>query len=193
MKHIESDVFACDECDKSFNQEWKLNAHKNTHKMHTCEQCDKTFKYQNLMEIHKQIAHEGKKLYCHFYNNDDECPNDEQCVFLHEKAGPCKYGDGCERDYCMYEHDFDDEDEESEDDAEDEKEKTFCNPSQSEDSDSEGKTYKCDMCQFFTEDKKRFKRHKFESHSVSGKYACMECEQQFETRKLFNNHKYFAH
>ena len=150
------------------------------------------------------------KLYCHFHNNNKVCPYDKECVYLHEESGLCKYMEICEGEYCMYKHESADVDEESEqeegsvnsdDNTNDEEnvddnetDRTFCNPSQSEESEvEEGKEYKCDMCTFRTEDKKRFTRHAFESHSVQGKYACMTCKSEFETRKLFTNHKYFAH
>ena len=70
---------------------------------------------------------------------------------------------------------------------------TFFNPSQSDESDdNEVENMKCEHCTFETEDKNRFLRHTFESHSVTGKYAGMKCKCEFENRKLFKNHKYFA-
>ena len=205
------------ECDKSFREEWKINAHTKVHKKYPCDQCSKTFQYESIKQKHIKIAHENLKLYCYFYNNNQQCPNGEECVFLHEDSAMCKYMKNCEREYCMYKHKDDHEiaeeidgntDEPSEEDVDDddihdagenddddnETDKTFYNPSQSDGSESdEEKKRKCDLCTFETEDKKRFKRHIYESHSVKGKYACMHCKQQFESRKLFNNHKYFAH
>ena len=71
--------------------------------------------------------------------------------------------------------------------------KTFCNPSESDDSEAdEKKKMKCDVCNFESEDKKRFERHRYESHSVTGKYACMKCKRHFDNRKEFNNHKFFG-
>ena len=122
--------------------------------------------------------------------------------------------ENCERDNCMYQHEIDEDDEKSEEEEESEEEQesakdddttdddvkddnvgdnTFCNPSQSDESENdEVKQRKCELCTFITGDKKTFKRHKFESHSVKGKYACMNCKRAFETRKLFNNHKYLG-
>ena len=126
------------------------------------------------MEKHKKVEHENLKLFCHFYNNGKDCPNNDNCVFLHEESGPCTYMESCERELCMYEHEEESDDEESDngENEEDETERTLFNPSHSEDSDCEGKEYNCEMCQFKTEDKSRYKRHKLESHSVIGKYTC---------------------
>ena len=150
------------------------------------------------------------KLYCHFFSNGKECPHDQECVYLHEESEMCRYMENCEREFCMYQHDIDEDSQESEEDEKDDEkdddkvdgddridddvnEKTFCNPSQSDESDdNEVESMKCEHCTFETEDKKRFVRHTFESHSVTGKYACMKCKSEFENRKLFNNHKYFA-
>ena len=122
--------------------------------------------------------------------------------------------ENCERENCMYQHisdndeeknedsdketdenddevdgDYDEDDDEvDEDDGKDETTyNTFCNPSQSDESEAdEKKKMKCDLCNFETEDRKRFDRHRFESHSVKGKYACMKCKQHFDNRKEFN-------
>ena len=32
------------------------------------------------------------------------CPFDKECVFLHEDADNCKYGESCERILCMFKH-----------------------------------------------------------------------------------------
>ena len=88
--------FECKECERSFNEEWKLEAHIKTHKLYSCEQCVKQFKSQDIKEKHVEIAHGNLKLYCCYFNNDVECVFDKECVFLHENAGPCKFGKKCE-------------------------------------------------------------------------------------------------
>ena len=37
--------------------------------------------------------------------NKKTCPYDEECVFLHEDSKLCRYGENCERTYCMFKHD----------------------------------------------------------------------------------------
>ena len=57
------------------------------------------------------------KMFCHYYNNDKECPYDDQCIFAHEESPDCKFGKGCERIKCMFQHE---ESDESEDEDENE-------------------------------------------------------------------------
>ena len=92
------------ECEKSFDQVWKLNAHKKVHEKYACEKCEKSFQYESIKDIHNKVTHNNVKLFCHYYNNDKECPNDQECVFLHEVSGPCRYMEICERENCMYQH-----------------------------------------------------------------------------------------
>ena len=150
-----------------FNEEWKLNAHKKTHRTHVCGECEETFKFEDILEKHKAIKHGNLRIFCSFFNNELECPHGEKCVFLHEHSDKCKYGEACERNNCMYKHKKDttmgddDEKEEVEDNGEnetdeeenensedesvnndndDECENTFYNPSQSEDEKSDAKS-----------------------------------------------------
>ena len=51
-----------------------------------------------------QISHENFNIYCHFFTDEKTCPYDVECVFLHEDSAKCKYGDACERLYCMFKH-----------------------------------------------------------------------------------------
>jgi hypothetical protein len=54
---INNEINHCDECEKVFNEEWKLSAHKKTHKNFKCNQCTKTFKTEDIMEKHIRIYH----------------------------------------------------------------------------------------------------------------------------------------
>ena len=57
------------------------------------------------MEKHIQISHGNMKIYCHFFNNEKKCPYENECIFLHDDAGFCRYGVLWERnDCCMYKH-----------------------------------------------------------------------------------------
>ena len=49
------------------------------------------------------------KIFCHFWNNDKECPYDDQCIFAHEDSPECKFGNGCERIMCMFQHEENDD------------------------------------------------------------------------------------
>ena len=88
MKNLFStDNFKCDECEKSFKDEKKLRDH--TEKMHVkyeCDDCDKVFKYEAVFEKHKEAAHEDIELFCHYFNNDKDCPFDDECIYIHEES-----------------------------------------------------------------------------------------------------------
>ena len=75
------------------------------HTKFACDQCGKQFKFMDTMEKHVKITHEKCKLFCHYFNNGKTCPFDKECVFLHEVADNCKYGESCERTLCMFKHD----------------------------------------------------------------------------------------
>ena len=45
----------CNECDKTFSDEWKLNAHKKTHKKFPCDRCEKSFQFESIKELHIKI------------------------------------------------------------------------------------------------------------------------------------------
>ena len=66
----------------------------------TCEKCEKAFKSKDIKEKHLRIAH----ACCCFYNNEEKCPYQDECVFLHEDSPVCRYGDSCERENCMFKH-----------------------------------------------------------------------------------------
>ena len=103
-KHRNPTTFECNECERKFDEEWKLCAHKKNHLKYPCNLCDKTFKSEDIRDIHVRISHEGLQLFCHFFNNKMKCPHGGECIFLHKESGICKYGGLCERKYCMYKH-----------------------------------------------------------------------------------------
>ena len=97
----------CNECSRMFDEEWKLKAHIKTHISYSCENCGKNFKSEDVLSKHKLIAHENHKLFCHYYNNQKECPFGDDCIFLHEDSSVCKYRKSCERINCMFKHEID--------------------------------------------------------------------------------------
>ena len=148
----------CEECHRVFDEMWKLEAHSKTHKKYECDKCDKIFSYEDTLNKHIQISHGNVKLFCHYFNNEKECPFEEECVFLHEHSDMCKYGELCERENCMYKHgdksddteeinDKEDENEEEDEEGDvdvDEPNTTFISPFQSRESLSED--YRCTSC-----------------------------------------------
>ena len=138
--HNTSGILKCEHCDMEFSEEWKYDAHVKTCKNNSCDQCDKIFKTSKTLNNHVKIAHEEVQIYCHYFNNEKECPFNEECIYIHEKTSQCRYGDACERILCMFQHEgiemcncgqpcaCGDEDDTSDDDVE-ECDKTFVNPS----------------------------------------------------------------
>ena len=96
--------YQCEVCAKQFKEEWKFSAHVRNHKKYSCDHCEKSFPYENIKVKHTEAVHGNLKIYCHFYNNQKECPFEEQCIFLHEQSEECKFGASCERINCMYQH-----------------------------------------------------------------------------------------
>ena len=109
-------------CDKKFREEKQLTQHKKTHLEFECDECDKIFDFEVNLEKHKEAVHEDVTLYCHYFNNNKECPYDEQCIYLHEESEKCKFGKLCERNLCMYIHDVEDDEDDSDSDADDDDE-----------------------------------------------------------------------
>ena len=111
--------YKCEECEKCFKDENKLQNHRD--KMHVkfeCDKCEKVFKYEAVLEKHKEAAHEDFPLFCHYYNNDKDCPFDDECMYIHEDSENCKFGRNCARSLCMYKHE-ESADTESDDDSSD--------------------------------------------------------------------------
>ena len=54
--------------------------------------------------MHTAVSHENMKIYCHYFNNLIECPFAQDCIFLHETSGSCRYGSLCQREKCMFRH-----------------------------------------------------------------------------------------
>ena len=117
-KHNTLTEFKCGECGRCFKSEKKLENHEKIHEKFECDECDKIFKYESLLDRHVDAVHSDPDfiIYCHYYNNDKECPFGDNCLYEHEESEKCKFGKGCERLMCMYRHN-DEDDENDEDDS----------------------------------------------------------------------------
>ena len=90
------------------------------HAKFECDECDKVFRYEQILEKHKEAEHEDVQLFCHYYNNEKECPFEDDCIFAHEDSEKVKFGGNCERNMCMFKHeDLVTETCDSDDDSED--------------------------------------------------------------------------
>ena len=124
-KHSCQADFKCDKCDESFKNENQLAIHQQKHGKFECDKCDCVYKFEGLLEKHIEVVHGSMKIFCHYINNDKDCPYDDQCIFSHDESPECKFGQGCERIMCMFQHDErdvsdDEEDEELEEESDEE-------------------------------------------------------------------------
>ena len=111
--------FKCDECGKTFRNQNQLNVHEKRHEKFECEECGNEYNFEGLLEKHNEAVHGSMKIFCHYFNNDKDCPFDDQCIFAHEESPKCKYGKGCERMLCMFQHEESDEEDDEEDGSDD--------------------------------------------------------------------------
>ena len=194
-------VFKCKKCERIFNEEWKLKAHQKSHNEHKCEQCEKTFRNEDIKLKHIKISHENLKIFCHFYNNSKACPFVDNCIFVHEKSEPCKFGELCERENCMYIHETCDDDENGADDEENygseevddcvnEAEKTFVNPYRSEESDAS-----CDDVPDKNDMKENVDEQSETINDADEKviWKCEVCKFETDNKQRFDRHKFENH
>ena len=69
-------------------------------------------RYEGLLDRHVDAVHCDPDyiIYCHYFNNDKECPFGDLCIYEHEDSVKCKFGKACERLRCMYKHNAEDDD-----------------------------------------------------------------------------------
>ena len=111
----------CNECGKCFEDKKKLDDHTSkAHVKYDCDECGQEFKFEAILEKHIEAVHRDDVLYCHYFNNDKDCPFDEECIYLHEDSEPCKFNGICERKLCMYKHETTEDDKDDSDCDDDE-------------------------------------------------------------------------
>ena len=173
ITHRSNGTYKCDKCERIFDEEWKLNAHLKMHGEISCEQCEKTFKCKEIFEKHFKIAHEGIKLYCHYYNNEEECPFAHNCIFLHENSPQCMFGKLCERIKCMFKHKSSDKHVSDNDDEKNEL-------------DTADESVICDNCDFIAADDISLEVHNVRKHG--GYFDCPFCHHRLKDEEDFNTH-----
>ena len=144
----------CDNCDEKFNDSWRLELHKKTHKNITplkCNICEKHF-YVNW-RLKKHIAsHNESNKFCHYFNNDKVCPFEEVgCKYKHAISENCKYDKNCRFKLCQFKH---------------------TNKNET------GKDIKCEACDHMATNREELSKHNKNEHEYL-KYDVMdECEKQ---------------
>ena len=167
-QHSTDGEFKCDECEKLFNSKNQLEKHEKIHEKFECEYCDKIFNYEGVLERHIEAVHTDSIIFCHYYNNDKDCPFGDVCIFEHDEAENCKYGKACERRMCMYSHtDEEDENESDEDNVNDDLDVAKLKPVLEKvklavekcDNLIEKCSFKCKICDFEGKDKNGLNMH----------------------------------
>ena len=106
MEHWTPVVKICEHCDELFVENWELEIHLKTHieaETYSCDECDKSSVLKWRLEKHRK-GHRGK-IFCHFYNNMQDCPYEEiGCMYLHEDSKICKYKKKCTTELCQFKH-----------------------------------------------------------------------------------------
>ena len=98
---------ACHLCGITFAKNCDIERHmKEVHeaeKKYKCVVCEKNFFLEWRRTKHMQI-HTDDVNYCHFYNNNKQCPFQEiGCMFLHKTAKLCTFKD-CGNKLCQFRH-----------------------------------------------------------------------------------------
>ena len=142
---------------------------------------------QIAFATHIEAVHGSMTIFCHYYNNEKECPFEDQCIFAHEDSPKCKFEDGFERMLCMFQHENkpenDDElEEENDDDANDEENIITINdiePSLKKVKEAMKKVnvllqkqtslFKCDACEFEARNINGLTMHKKAKHTENVK------------------------
>ena len=72
--------------DAILEQAENLDTHKSSaHEKFEWEECDKEFRYAAVLEKHIEAVHEDVKLFCHYFNNDKECPYMMKSEFIFKR------------------------------------------------------------------------------------------------------------
>ena len=91
MKSEHEKLHKCRMCEQTFPKICELETHimdSHEYKPFECTKCDKTFVLKWRLTKHRS-GHETE-FFCHYYNNEKECPFDKVgCKFRHEISPFC--------------------------------------------------------------------------------------------------------
>ena len=101
-------LLLCEHCETKLARAIDLETHMVNHGLlqkHSCELCGKKFHLKWRLRKHVKIhCQEAKAKYCHYFNNQKECPfNPVGCMYKHEKSGLCSK-QSCSNKLCEFEH-----------------------------------------------------------------------------------------
>ena len=104
-----SSTLNCNLCERTFQKNCDLETHiKDNHEKYdefSCDQCDKIFVTEWRLQKHTKIHSDKKQRNCHYFNNGKHCPFEMLgCKFLHILSDNCKLGQSCSLKLCSYQH-----------------------------------------------------------------------------------------
>ena len=168
----------CKTCDKVFSENCELEVHiKTDHQEineYGCDHCDKKFVLKWRLSKHRQ-NHSNKLIKkCHYFNNGKICPYEAiGCMFAHEIADSCKFGQICGNKLCSYTHSS----------TQTRKGTTIKEPRHKQGENPEREKFKCNKCELVFENKDDLTIHEHEDHitrtNLNGHDADAE-DDQFE-------------
>ena len=102
-------VMDCKLCEMTFDRFVDLENHIRTchanHQVFHCDKCEKGFVLKWRLKKHMRLHTENNVTYCHYFNNDRNCPfEDLGCKFLHKETKNCPFKSNCTRRLCPYRH-----------------------------------------------------------------------------------------
>ena len=120
-----------------------------------CNLCDKEFYLQWRLDKHQKV-HEQSVKYCHYFNNRQICPYDENgCMFVHNVSPMCRFNENCNNTLCQFRHQklrTEKEPSSAGDDNNCENPEELDQSKREDDTNDEDEVYPCDSCdQVFNE------------------------------------------
>ena len=107
MRKYHSIPIKCRFCDESFLETWMLEKNLNCHeeKRFRCDQCEQKFHLKWRLKKHMESHTNVNTKFCHFFNNEKECPYIEPgCMFKHEISPHCYFQKKCNKNLCQFQH-----------------------------------------------------------------------------------------
>ena len=107
VKEKHQKTIECNTCSFTCISNIDLEDHMKTHeqpKLFQYDICEKEFYLKWRLTKHRE-GHEQKRRYCHYFNNTQMCPYEENgCMFSHETSPVCSFSTKCTRKLCQFRH-----------------------------------------------------------------------------------------
>ena len=104
-KHVKEEhlqKIRCDPCHIKFDSNIDLEIHIKTHekpKSFNCDIFSQDFLSKMAVKKNKE-GHAKNQRYCHYFNNGDTCPYEENgCMFINEVSPKCEFYASCSKNH----------------------------------------------------------------------------------------------